>query len=353
MKTSPLVSELERLLKDCRVPALAAAAAIGGELCEVAAVGKRRIGSDEQVAETDKWHVGSCTKPMTATLAGILIDKGVMNWDTQVGVAFSSWKADIHEGWRCVTLEQLLSHHGGAPHDIPADLWSRTWQANTLPPTEQRMAFVREVLSQPPAVVPRSKYLYSNTGYAIAGLMIETCTDSAWEKLLGEEVFEPLGMSSAGFGTPGEPGRVDHPYGHTLIKRKLVPVEPGPAGDNPAAIGPGATVHCSIEHLLHFAASHAGTKQLVSTEVMERLHRRYGASEYSSGWFVVERDWGKGYVLSHDGSNTYWYASVWIAPLRNVAFVAASNAPAQAGQRACWEAINGMIRRLLNESMRV
>jgi CubicO group peptidase (beta-lactamase class C family) len=165
---------------------------------------------------------------------------------------------------------------------------------------------------------------------------------------LHANVFQPLGMTSAGFGAPGTPTVVDQPYGHARLRGRLDPVDPGPLADNPPAIGPAGTVHCSVEDLLKFAASHAGTGSLVSENILQRLHRRYGASEYSPGWYVVQRDWGRGYVLNHDGSNTYWLASMWIAPLRKTAFVATSNAPGPSGQQACWQAINHMIGRLVD-----
>lgn len=246
-----------------------------------------------------------------------------------------------------MTLEQLLCHHGGVPGILPVELWDRVCQERHRTPTEQRIALVRTLLSEAPESVPGSTFLYSNSGYSIAGLMIETLTKRDWEGLITETVFAPLDMNSAGFGAPGTANMIDQPHGHTCSKRKLSAIEPGPQADNPAAIGPGGTVHCSIGDLLKFAASHAGKAPLVGDNILHRLHRRYGASEYSAGWYVVERGWGRGYVLHHNGSNTYWLATMWIAPFRNIALVAACNVPASRGVPACNEAIDLMIGRLL------
>ena len=62
--------------------------------------------------------------------------------------------------------------------------------------------------------------IYSNVGYALAGLMAEQVTGHSWEDLMRKRVFEPLGMLSAGFGPPGHAGRVDQPWGHQPIGKR-------------------------------------------------------------------------------------------------------------------------------------
>jgi len=50
-------------------------------------------------------------------------------------------------------------------------------------------------------------------GYVIVGAMIEKVTKSSWEKEIQKEIFGPLGMTSAGFGGVGTPGKVDQTLG--------------------------------------------------------------------------------------------------------------------------------------------
>jgi CubicO group peptidase (beta-lactamase class C family) len=177
--------------------------------------------------------------------------------------------------------------------------------------------------------------------------MLETCSKHAWESLMNTFIFQPLGMTSTDFSDPGTDQLIDQPLGHARWNGKLTPVDPESRENSPPAVGPGATAHCSIADFLKFAVSHAGKNSLVSDGTLQRLHRRYGASEYSCGWFVVERYWGHGYVISHSGNTWGWSATMWIAPLRNVAFVAASNYNEQAAVNACNQAIEQMIARLL------
>ena len=117
-------------------------------------------------------------------------------------------------------------------------------------------------------------------------------------------------------------------------------------------MGPAGKVHCSLMHWGAFASMHLRAARgedvgLVSPESAEALHRPRasmgGADAYALGWIVTERPWAGGRALTHSGSNTFWYATVWIAPERNLALLAATNAGGARGQGACDDAIVAMI----------
>jgi len=66
----------------------------------------------------------------------------------------------------------------------------------------------------------------------------------------------------------------------------------------------------------------------------DRLHRAVpfesGEGGYAAGWVVLERPWargggGSGRCLTHSGSNTTWFAVVWIAPEVDLAVLVATN----------------------------
>ena len=67
-----------------------------------------------------------------------------------------------------------------------------------------------------------------------------------------------------------------------------------------------------------------------------------GAPAYGGGWFIAEgQPWARGPALTHDGSNTMWYASTWVAPAIGRAFVAVSNDGA--GAPACQRLIGQLV----------
>ena len=70
---------LQELIKRYDIPGMAVAVLDGERVIESAAVGVRVRGGEEQVTLDDLWHLGSCTKAMTATLAARLVEAGTQH----------------------------------------------------------------------------------------------------------------------------------------------------------------------------------------------------------------------------------------------------------------------------------
>jgi CubicO group peptidase (beta-lactamase class C family) len=333
-----LSSILEPLRQTNRLPALAAAVVKQGQTIAVGAVGLRRAGGSARVTTRDKFHIGSCTKSMTAVLAARLIEEKRLSWTTTIGDVFPDLMTGAQPAWRDVAIEQLLGHRGGAPNKVERSLWKECWgfQGSAL---DHRLLLVKGTLRQEPEAAPGTKYIYSNTGYAIAGAMLERIVKQPWETMLREKLLIPLGMTSAGFGAPATPAQEDQPWGHVLDKDELKPIPPGPGADNPAAIGPGGTVHCSIIDLARYAAFHlAGARGqgiLLRPESFTKLHTPQPGQSYALGWDTAKRQWAGGTALTHTGSNTMFFAVMWLAPARDFAVVVATNLGGNEAAQAC------------------
>lgn len=348
---------LEPIREASRLPALAAAVVKGRDTVAIGVVGVRKEGSSERVTLDDKWHIGSCTKSMTAALAAMLVEDGALRWDMTLAEMFPELAPQMQPEWRDVTLEQLLAHHGGAPGDLDEHgLWGRLWQRADQPARTQRAYLTEELLTKHKAVAPPgTKYIYSNAGYALVGHAIEEILDRPWEDLLRQRLFVPLGMTSAGFGAPASVDTVDQPWGHKAVDDgAFEPVAPGLHADNPAAIGPGGTVHCSIADLARYAAwqlaGARGAGTLLHPETFERLHVPFSSdSEYAFGWVATQRSWGGGTVLTHAGSNTMFYAVIWIAPKKDFAVVVYTNAGGAVAEKATDTAAAALIREYLSQ----
>jgi D-alanyl-D-alanine carboxypeptidase len=360
----PLRELLEPIRARYGLPALGAAVITTEGIEALGACGTRRAGRQEPVTVEDRWHLGSCTKAMTATLVARLVERGRLRWTTTLGEALPDLKESMDPGWRGVTLEQLLTNRGGAPAGLDRDgLWGRLWR-HVGTPTAARRAMAEGVLKYPPEYEPGSKMLYSNTNFALAGHVAETVTGVAWEDLMRREVFGPLGITSAGFGAPGTAGSdADQPRGHD---RNGKPVEPGPGADNPAAIGPAGIVYMSLPDWGRFIAAHlrgasgepvtdAEGKPYLAPESWTKLHTP-PADGYAMGWGVAARPWAKGQgpvargrVLTHSGSNTMWFCVTWLAPEKGFAVLVTTNTAAgdaaKATDEAAWALIQDRLKR--------
>jgi len=68
--------------------------------------GLRANGYPDKVESEDQFHIGSCFKAITSTLTAIYVEKGLINWDTTIGDAFSSENSDINAARKDVTVEE-------------------------------------------------------------------------------------------------------------------------------------------------------------------------------------------------------------------------------------------------------
>lgn len=340
---------LETIRTEHGLPALAAVLVRGRVILEQAAVGSRAAGGQALVTLDDHWHIGSLTKAVTATLVAVLVERGTVGWSLTVGQAFPGLVDSIRPEYVDVRLDELLQHVGGTVEDVTrAPSW-RALLTNSSPILVQRRRLAVELLQLPPGG-PRGTYRYSNAGYVIAGAMIEAVTGESWEDLLRRDVFGPLGMTASGFGAPGVAGAVTEPRGHRRVGDGWVPLEPGPFADNRAALGPAGTVNTTLADYERFMAAHlAGARGeaggLLSPTTFATLHNPAPGSDYAFGWGVTRRDWAGGTVLVHSGSNTMWYATVWIAPERNLAMFAVTNAGGDTGAQGTAAAIVALIAR--------
>jgi CubicO group peptidase (beta-lactamase class C family) len=330
---------VEGIRKRYKLPALAVVVVKDGRVCDRAALGVRKHGDRTLVTTNDLFHIGSCTKSMTATVAATLIEEGKLRWDTTIGGVFPELKGKMDKQYEGVTMEQLLTHRGGVPGNPPRWAWLQA-RAAEGPAREQRYQFIQAVLRQRPKAAAGTKFIYSNQGYAIAGAMLEKLTDTPWETLMTNRLFKPLHMDSAGFGPPGTTGKVDQPWGHTRFLGITSPSQ----DDNPAAIGPAGIVHCSLDDLARYGIFHLrGEREgtLLKPDTMRKLHSSAG-DDYGCGWVCAQNP-KLGRVLWHNGSNSMWYVLLWLAPERDFSVIVGINFYGEAADQAATELARAML----------
>ena len=295
--------------------------------------GERKKGSQVLLTEKDKWHIGSITKSFTATMIARLVEKGELSWNTTIKEAFPEVDR-LNPGWNSVTLEHLLTHTSGAPRSIPLfDRYNPLFDnfkkpAEGLKRTMAREKVVIKVLKKKPEVTPGDTFQYSNVGYVIAGVIAEKKTGMPWEELIRQEVFAPLQLQSAGFGSPPDGAeKLSQPRGHW--NKNLFRMTVSTQSDNTPIIGPAGTIHLSLKDLALYANEHLQGEQgrgaLLKTETFHRLHRP-SKNNYAYGWGAdPKQKLGAGNVYMHAGSNLRWEALLVILPDINTAIAVTSN----------------------------
>lgn len=329
-----IAKQLEAIRAKHKLPALGGAIVTSGGMLAKSVVGVRKAGSNVAVTADDLWHLGSNTKAMTATLAGIAVEEGKLRWSNTMAEIFPNIAALKESPLAAVTLTHLLSHRSG----LSANL---NWA--TLKNRDQVLEVAAGLKL---ASAPGEKFEYSNLGYVLAGHMIEQVFGASWDSLMRDRVFKPLGMTRAGFGGTGTLGQIDQPWPH-FANGKPAPTN-GPTTDNPLVIGPAGVVHAPLEDWGKFVSEHLageqGKAKLLKAKIYLHLHTPATGETYACGWGVTQRPWGGGTVLTHSGSNTMNKSVTWLAPKKDFAVLVCTNQGGDDTAKACDEAAGALIK---------
>ena len=297
------------------LPAMGVVVVVNGQVVEIAAEGLRSATASARVTDADLWHLGSLTKGITSTLAGVLVEHSVLSWDTRPLDVWPELDGSIHSQLRDITLRQLLSHTAGIRRVDAAPSAYGDLAAGTI--IDKRRAFAADLLAEAPASAI-GQQSYSNGGYIIAGAMMETLMSASWETLVESYVFAALDMNESGFGAPGVPGDLSQPWGHWDQGINYDPVSPGPEADNPQVFGPAGTVHGTMRDYAKFMIAHIdgfrGIDGFLTSSTYSILHTPLHQGS-ALGWGVSPSEDEPGATeLGHAGSNLRWYSVVRLVP---------------------------------------
>ncbi len=335
-------------------PAVGVLLVVDGKTAGLGVSGFRKAGDEAKVEANDKWHLGSCTKSMTATIAATFVEEGAITWETTLAEILGK-EIKMHEEYGPITLGLLLANRSGITGDTPDSVYEGVQSSTAVGDLKDRelvklrAQYVEAVLNLPPSSAPNTKYEYSNAGFVVAGAMLEQVAGKPWERLIEERIFKPLGMTDSGFGNAARDDKKDptQPWPHNDGPK---PVEPGPGDDNPWVIGPAGTVHCSLKDISRYIAMHANHEigpVLKKAETYKFLHTAVPENNnYARGWIVGSRGWTEGPAISHNGTNTMNHCSFWIAPERKAAVAAFTNCN-EKGSDVCRSAIELVVEKYL------
>jgi hypothetical protein len=109
-----LQSLVDTIRADIKTPAIGVAMIRSGK-SELAISGVRELGKPDAVTSDEPWSIGSIGKSICSTVIGRLIENGKLRWDETIAEALPDLL--MKEGYKGVTLEQLMHHRGGVPED--------------------------------------------------------------------------------------------------------------------------------------------------------------------------------------------------------------------------------------------
>jgi len=352
----PSSPEVDRMVEETRakhgLPALAAIVVRSDSVVAVSATGIRRNGTGASVTPRDRFHLGSNTKAMTATLLAMLVEDGALTWDTTPLDVFPALADSIHTGYRDVTLDQLLAHRAGVPSYTSSEEFE-SLQRFSGPPTDKRLAFTSSVLQNEPDLEPGSAFRYSNAGYTIAAAMAEQVGGAPWEALMRDRLFEGLNIA----GAFGFPVAIDsaQPSGHFARGDTLLPSRLRESYDPAPIIGPAGDVNMNLADYgrflqLHLRGLRGSETTLLPASAIQFMHESMGGITtdsdipgYGLGWVVSEYQGDR--VSGHTGSIGRFKARAILHATGNVAVAVVANAGGDAADSATRELRQALFER--------
>ncbi|MGH9703351.1 MAG: serine hydrolase domain-containing protein [Candidatus Acidiferrales bacterium] len=169
-----------------RTPSVSIAIVKEGEIAYLRAYGDARFEPRTAAAPSMRYSIGSISKQFTATAMLMLVEEGKLSLEDSVSRFLPSLTRAKE-----ITIRQLLSHTSG---------YQDYWPQDYVFPDMLKPVTAQEIMERwarkPLDFEPGTRWQYSNTGFVIAGAIIEKASGEPLVQFLRERIFSPLGMRS-------------------------------------------------------------------------------------------------------------------------------------------------------------
>ena len=272
--------------------------------------------------------IGSISKVYTAALVMALVDDGILNLDTPVATYLPDIRLADERARDIITLRQLLSHQSGLFGDYLDDFGMGD---DALARCVASFHTIRQLTA------PGELWAYCNSGFMLAGRVVEVVTGQPFEAAMRQRVFETLGLSHSFF------------FAHEAI---VYPTAAGhslktPGGDEhevhrkyllPRNVAPAGGIISDADDLLTFAAFSMGDgswhgRRVLSPAALAAMQApQVRAPNYLAAGFAewCGLNWAVRFisgvkVVEHGGSISGFQAKLKLVPARRFAIAILTN----------------------------
>lgn len=318
---------VEKMMKEWEVPGAAIAIVKDSKVVFVRGYGYRDMKKKLKVTPDTLFAIGSCTKAFTATILGILVDEGKLEWDQPIHKYLPSFKLKDKIASQQMTPVDLVTHRSGLPrHDL-------VWYNSSAPREElvKRLAFLESNKSF------RSTFQYNNLMFLTAGYLASKIAGTSWEELVQNKIFDPIGMKKSNFSVKDSQKSSNFSLAYSKRDKKIVEI---PFRDI-SIIGPAGSINSSVNEmakwiLLNLNNGKHGDKQIISEANLQKIHtpqiimssslskfKELFYASYGMGWGINSY---RGHLLiSHGGGIDGFISRVSFLPLDNAGVIILTN----------------------------
>jgi dipeptidyl aminopeptidase/acylaminoacyl peptidase len=271
------------------------------------------------------FQIGSMSKVWTATAVMQLVDDGLLDLDAPIIEVLPELRLSAQDTTEKVTMRHLLTHTSG----IDGDVFDDTGRGDDC--LEKYVAVLARVAQNHPL---GATWSYCNSGFSLAGRVIEKLTGKTWDAVLRERIFGPLGLRYT-CTLPEEAllhrAAVGHVGGADEEPRKA------PVWVLHRAAGPAGLINSTVAEVLAFARMHLsrglavdGTRVLSEQSVaamtewqVDLPDKHILGDSWGLGW--CRFGWDSRRLVGHDGNTIGQSAYLRVLPDAGLAVTLLTN----------------------------
>jgi beta-lactamase class C len=277
-----------------QVSGLAAAVVKGDKVLVQRGIGYADAARGLPVTANTVFRLASLSKAFASALAAILVDEGMLSWDTRVASVLPSFELQDVDASSKLTVRDILSQRVGLPHNTYDRL---------LEHDEPYQILVDRLKEVPLTCDVGDCYGYQNITFALIGDITFAVSGDFFYHQVEKHLFHPLGMSTATYGKDGLESSASWARPHARRRRQWTPFAINEAYYH---IPPAAGVNASIKDMTQWLIAQMGNRpDVLPTELLQTLHApevdtpterraspwrraRLRDAQYALGWRVYD-----------------------------------------------------------------
>lgn len=292
-RLAQLKARMKSFVEQGRTAGIVTLLAYRGQVIHADAVGYQNLETKTPMKLDSLFQIASMTKPITAVAVMLAEEDGLLTVIDPVEKYLPEFKdIQVKDGnsfvkpARPITIRDVLTHTSGMSGNYPEAVgdFMTFYRKRDKTLTEAVKFFAQRPLEAQPG----TKWIYSNTGIAVAGRIVEIVTKKSFDQFLQERLFTPLGMNDTHFFLPASKNaRVAQIYQLTESGLKKSVIEP--TRENAIYSAPEAGLYSSAADMFRFlqmllnGGGFKG-KQILSRHSVELLSANHTGDLKPAGW---------------------------------------------------------------------
>jgi CubicO group peptidase (beta-lactamase class C family) len=254
--------------------------------------GEVRRGGGLPDPQTTLFEIGSVTKTFTSLLLATEVVKKKMRLDDPVNRYLPGSVPTLHYQQRSISLRDLANHTSGFPR-LPANIF----YGNVDPADPYRHynedSLIRFLQSYQPAVLPGTRFSYSNVGAGLLGTILARQANLTFDQLVVERICRPLKMNHT---------RVELRQEDSLhIAQGYNEKGEATALWNLAALQGSGAIRSTLNDMVRYVQAQMGTLH----SSLDKAILRASQITFTS----PDQTMALGWRVKQDGQQTYWHHS--------------------------------------------